>query len=66
MLVATVRALKLNGGANKNDLKNEDLGALERGLPNLDKHIENVRQFGVPVVVAVNRFTSDSDRELQW
>jgi formate--tetrahydrofolate ligase len=65
VLVATVRALKLNGGANKNDLKNEDLGALERGLPNLDKHIENVRQFGVPVIVAVNRFTSDSDRELQ-
>jgi formate--tetrahydrofolate ligase len=65
VLVATVRALKLNGGANKNDLKNEDLGALERGLPNLDKHIENVRQFGVPVIVAVNRFTTDSDRELQ-
>jgi formate--tetrahydrofolate ligase len=65
VLVATVRALKLNGGANKNDLKNEDLGALERGLPNLDKHIENCRQFGVPVVVAVNRFTTDTDRELQ-
>jgi formate--tetrahydrofolate ligase len=65
VLVATVRALKLNGGANKNDLKNEDLGALERGLPNLDKHIENVRQFGVPVIVAINRFTTDSDRELQ-
>jgi formate--tetrahydrofolate ligase len=65
VLVATVRALKLNGGANKNDLKNEDLGALERGMPNLEKHIENVRQFGVPVIVAVNRFTTDSDRELQ-
>ncbi|HWZ61164.1 MAG TPA: formate--tetrahydrofolate ligase [Gemmatimonadaceae bacterium] len=65
VLVATVRALKLNGGANKNDLKSEDLGALERGLPNLEKHIENVRQFGVPVIVAVNRFTTDSDRELQ-
>jgi formate--tetrahydrofolate ligase len=65
VLVATVRALKLNGGANKNDLKNEDLGALERGMPNLEKHIENCRQFGVPVVVAINRFTTDTDRELQ-
>ncbi|MFL5579645.1 MAG: formate--tetrahydrofolate ligase [Gemmatimonadaceae bacterium] len=64
-LVATVRALKLNGGAKKTDLKREDLGALERGLPNLEKHIENVRQFGVPVVVALNRFITDSDRELQ-
>ena len=65
VLVATVRALKLNGGANKNDLKREDIGALERGLPNLDRHIQNVQQFGVPVVVAVNRFITDSDRELQ-
>jgi formate--tetrahydrofolate ligase len=65
VLVATVRALKLNGGAGKNSLKNEDLGALERGLPNLERHIENVRQFGVPVVVGINRFTTDSDRELQ-
>jgi formate--tetrahydrofolate ligase len=65
VLVATVRALKLNGGAPKNSLQGEDLGALERGLPNLERHIENVRQFGVPVVVGVNRFTTDSDRELQ-
>ena len=65
ILVATVRALKLNGGADKKSLGKEDLGALERGLPNLEKHIENVRQFGVPVVVALNRFVSDSDRELQ-
>ena len=64
ILVATVRALKLNGGADKRHLGREDLGALERGLPNLDKHIENVRQFGLPVVVAVNRFITDSDREL--
>jgi formate--tetrahydrofolate ligase len=64
-LVATVRALKLNGGAKKTALGTEDLGALERGLPNLIKHIENVRQFGVPVVVALNRFITDSDRELQ-
>jgi formate--tetrahydrofolate ligase len=65
VLVATVRALKLNGGAGKAELRHEDVGALERGLPNLEKHIENVRQFGVPLVVAVNRFVTDSDRELQ-
>ncbi len=64
VLVATVRALKLNGGAHKTRLSVEDLGALERGLPNLEHHIGNVTQFGVPVVVAVNRFTSDSDAEL--
>ena len=65
VLVATVRALKLNGGASKKDLQREDLGALGRGLPNLERHIENVRQFGVPLVVAVNRFITDSERELQ-
>ena len=65
VLVATVRALKLNGGAGKAELRHEDVVALERGLPNLEKHIENVRQFGVPLVVAVNRFVTDSDRELQ-
>jgi formate--tetrahydrofolate ligase len=64
VLVATVRALKLNGGASKNALGTEDLGALERGLPNLEHHIQNVSQFGVPVVVAVNRFQTDSDAEL--
>ena len=65
VLVATVRALKMNGGANKKELAREDLGALERGLPNLEHHIRNVQQFGVPVVVAVNRFATDSDAELQ-
>ena len=64
VLVATVRALKLNGGAHKSALGTEDLAALERGLPNLEHHIHNVGQFGVPVVVAVNRFQSDSDAEL--
>ncbi|HUF27559.1 MAG TPA: formate--tetrahydrofolate ligase [Gemmatimonadaceae bacterium] len=64
VIVATVRALKLNGGQDRKSLGIEDIGALERGLPNLDKHIENVRQFGVPVVVALNRFATDSDREL--
>ena len=64
VLVATVRALKMNGGANKKDLGTENLGALEKGLPNLQAHIENVKQFGVPVIVAINRFTSDTDAEL--
>ena len=64
VLVATVRALKLNGGAQKSALGTPDLTALERGLPNLEHHIHNVSQFGVPVVVAVNRFTTDSDAEL--
>ncbi len=63
VVVATVRALKLNGGANKKELAKEDLGALERGLPNLQAHIENVKQFGVPVVVAINLFTSDTAAE---
>ena len=65
VLVATIRALKMNGGAPKAKLGLEDLGALERGLPNLEHHIMNVKQFGLPVVVAVNRFTSDSDAELK-
>jgi formate--tetrahydrofolate ligase len=64
VLVATVRALKMNGGARKQDLAREDLDTLARGLPNLEKHIANVQQFGVPVVVALNRFTTDTDREL--
>jgi formate--tetrahydrofolate ligase len=65
VLVATIRALKMNGGAHKSKLGVEDLAALERGLPNLEHHIMNVKQFGLPVVVAVNRFTSDSEAELQ-
>ena len=65
VLVATVRALKLNGGAKKSELAREDLGALERGLPNLEHHIANMRQFGLPVVVALNRFTGDTDAELR-
>ena len=65
VFVATIRSLKMQGGANKKSLTIEDLGALERGLPNLEKHIENVRQFGVPVVVALNRVMSDTERELK-
>jgi formate--tetrahydrofolate ligase len=65
VLVATIRALKMNGGAQKSKLGTEDLAALERGMPNLEHHIMNVKQFGLPVVVAVNRFTSDTDAELK-
>ncbi len=65
VLVATIRALKMNGGAKKTELNREDLGALERGLPNLLHHIANVRQYGMPLVVAINRFGSDSDAELE-
>ncbi|MBV9493028.1 MAG: formate--tetrahydrofolate ligase, partial [Acidobacteria bacterium] len=65
VVVATVRSLKMHGGGDKKNLGAEDLGALERGLPNLEKHIENVRHFGVPSVVALNRRVSDSDAELQ-
>jgi len=64
VLVATVRALKLNGGADAKSLQQENLPALQQGLPNLARHIENLRQFGVPVVVAVNRFADDHAAEL--
>ncbi|PXW72970.1 formate-tetrahydrofolate ligase [Blastomonas natatoria] len=64
VLVATVRALKMNGGIAKADLAREDVEAVRRGSVNLVRHIENVRQFGVPVVVAINHFDSDSDAEI--
>ena len=65
VLVATVRSLKMQGGAPKGALDVEDLGALERGRTHLDHHISNVRQFGVPLVVAINRRLSDTDDELK-
>jgi len=64
VLVATVRSLKMQGGADKRALGVADLPALERGLPHLEHHIRNVRQFGVPVVVAINRFIADTEAEL--
>lgn len=65
VIVATVRALKYNGGVPKAELGVENLAALEKGLPNLLKHIENITQvFGLPCVVAINRFTQDTDAEL--
>ena len=64
VIVATVRALKLHGGAARGALSAPDVDAVVRGLPNLERHIANVRQFGVPVIVSLNRFSSDSDEEL--
>ena len=66
VLVATVRALKYNGGVAKADLGEENLEALERGIVNLEKHIENLQLYGVPVVVTLNRFVSDTDAELAF
>ena len=65
VLVATVRSLKMQGGMDKKSLTKEDLGALERGLVHLEHHVKNVRQFGVPVVVAINRFIADTEAELK-
>ena len=65
VIVATIRALKYNGGVARADLGNEDLDALRRGSVNLQKHIENIGKFGVPVVVAINRFASDTDAEIE-
>ena len=64
VLVATVRALKMHGGLAKEDLSTVSYSALESGLANLGRHIENLRQFGLPVVVAVNRFTTDTSGEI--
>ncbi len=64
VLVATVRALKYNGGVPKADLAEENLDALKKGLVNLGAHIENMQKYGLPVVVAMNRFGTDTDREL--
>ncbi len=64
-IVATIRALKMNGGASKDDLAQEDVAALERGMANLFGHVENVGRFGVPAVVALNRFASDTRAEVE-
>ena len=64
VIVATVRALKMHGGVPKNELTAENMEALEHGLANLTKHIENMQKFGLPAVVAINAFPSDTEREL--
>jgi formate--tetrahydrofolate ligase len=65
VLVATVRALKLHGGAKLAALEAEDLEALEAGIPNLEKHLETIATFGLPAVVAINRFEADTDAEIE-
>ncbi|MDD7665725.1 MAG: formate--tetrahydrofolate ligase [Lachnospiraceae bacterium] len=66
VLVATVRALKYNGGVPKDNLKEENLDALKKGIVNLEKHIENLQKFGVPIVVTLNSFDTDTDAEVSF
>ena len=66
VLVATIRALKYNGGVPKEELGNENVEALKKGIVNLEKHIENLMMYGVPVVVTLNRFMSDTEAELDF
>ncbi|MCT4544148.1 MAG: formate--tetrahydrofolate ligase [Vallitalea sp.] len=66
VLVATIRALKYNGGIAKNNLSAEDVEAVERGFVNLEKHIENLQQYEVPIVVTLNSFVTDSDKEISF
>jgi formate--tetrahydrofolate ligase len=64
VLVATIRALKMHGGVKKDDLKKEDLKALQAGMTNLQRHVENVQRFGLVPVVSINRFSADTDAEI--
>ena len=66
VMVATIRALKMHGGALKEDLDKEDLVCLEKGIANLEKHLENIKKFNLKSVVAINRFFSDTDKEIQY
>lgn len=66
VLVATVRALKYNGGVAKDELSQENIDALSKGIVNLEKHIENLKKFGVPIVVTLNRFVTDTEAELTF
>ena len=66
VLVATIRALKYNGGVPKSELGKEDLAALSRGIVNLEKHIENLQKYGVPVIVTLNSFLTDTEAEYQY
>lgn len=66
VLVATIRALKYNGGVDKKELGSENVEALRKGIVNLEKHIENLKQYGVPVVVTLNKFVSDTEAEIEF
>ena len=65
VIVATIRALKMHGGVAKDDLKNENVEALKKGLVNLERHVENVKKFGLPVAIAVNHFIKDTENEVK-
>jgi len=65
VLVATIRALKMHGGIEKEDLKKENIEALKKGLPNLEKHILNIKKFGLEIAVAINHFITDTDKEVK-
>ncbi|MBO0475654.1 formate--tetrahydrofolate ligase [Vagococcus sp. DIV0080] len=65
VLVATIRALKMHGGTNKNELNEENLSSLSQGMSNLERHLSNMAKFGVPVVVSINRFPSDTEAEIE-
>ncbi|HEX2512861.1 MAG TPA: formate--tetrahydrofolate ligase [Xanthobacteraceae bacterium] len=65
VIVATIRALKMHGGVKKEDLKKEDLKALETGMANIARHVENVKKFGVPAVISINRFSADTEAEIK-
>ncbi len=64
VIVATIRAMKMNGGVKKQDLNNENIDAVKEGCENLGRHIENIKSFGVPAVVAINHFVTDTDAEI--
>lgn len=66
VLVATVRALKYNGGVSKENLNEENMEALEKGSSNLKAHIENLKNYGLPIVVAINHFYADTEKEIEW
>jgi len=66
VITATIRALKYNGGVSKTELLGENLDALEKGIVNLDKHIENIKKYNLPIVVAINRRTEDTDAEIAF
>ena len=65
VIVATIRAIKMHGGVEKDDLKKENLELLKKGLPNLERHVQNVKQFGLQIIVAINHFVTDTDKEVQ-
>ena len=66
ILVATIKAIKYHGGVPKEDIQNENFEALEKGIENLYKHINNIKKFGLEVIVALNKYTQDTEKEIQW